>query len=201
MKHGKYVVSLITVLALAFMFIGCAKPPEAEKSAAKAALDAAVTAGADKYATADFEAAKKVWEGAEAKMTEKAYKEAKQGYESAKAAFEKAAGAADGGKKAVADEVNATVAGLEEAWKNLEEAAKKVEKRMKDRKELWDADAKAFADGLQATKDLTAADPAGAKTKVAELKTIIDKWDAAVKELAAVPEKPEPAKTTKAKKK
>ncbi len=200
MQHGKYLVSLITVMALVLMFMGCAKPPEAEKSAAKAAQDAAVTAGADKYATADFEAAKKFWDGAEAKMTEKAYKEAKQGYDEAKAAFEKAAGAAEGGKKTVADEVNATVAGLEEAWKNLGEAAQKVEKRMKDQKTIWDADVKAFTDGLQATKDLTAADPAGAKVKAAELKAIIDKWDAAVKELAALPEKPEP-KTTKAKKK
>jgi len=52
MKYFKFAVSSILVMALIMMFIGCAKPPEAEKSAAKTAMDAAVTAGADKYAPA-----------------------------------------------------------------------------------------------------------------------------------------------------
>jgi hypothetical protein len=141
MKHFKYAVSFMTVLALVLVFIGCAKPPEAEKSAAKAAL-------------------------------------------------EKAAGAAEAGKKAMTDEVNAVVVSLEEGWKNLETAAKNVEKKMKDKKDAWAADTKTFLDGLQATKDMIASDPAGAKAKSGELKSILDKWDAAFKELAAAPAKP-----------
>ena len=62
MKNFKYAVSFVMVLALALVFIGCAKPPEAEKSAAKAAMDAAVAAAADKYAAADFSAAKTLWD-------------------------------------------------------------------------------------------------------------------------------------------
>ena len=62
MKHFKYSVSFLMVIALALVFIGCAKPPEAEQKAAKAAIDAAVSAGADKYAAADLDAAKKVWD-------------------------------------------------------------------------------------------------------------------------------------------
>jgi hypothetical protein len=194
MKHFKYSVSLMMVLALALVFIGCAKPPEAEQKAAQTAMDAAMTAGADKYAAADLDAAKKLWDASEAQMKDKKYKEAKEGYVAAKAAFDKAAGAVGAGKKAVTDEATAAIAALEESWKGLEAAAKKVEKKMKDQKAAWETDAKAFVDALKAAKDGLAADPAAAKAKAGELKAIIDKWDAAIKDLAAAPAKPEPKK-------
>jgi len=190
MKYFRYVVSSIMVMSLIMMFIGCAKPPEAEKAAAKAAMDAAVTAGADKYAAADFKTAKGAWDASEGQMNDKKYEEAKQGYVTAKAAFDKAAGAAAAGKKAVTDEANAAIAALEDGWKNLAGAAKAVEKKMKDKQEAWAADTKVFEDGLKATKDMIAGDPAGAKKKAGELKSIIDKWDATFKELAAIPDKP-----------
>lgn len=190
MKYFKCVVSLIMVLALALVFVGCAKPPDAEKSAAKVAMDAAVAAGADKYAAADFNAAKSLWDTSEAKMTTKKFDEAKQGYVSAKAAFEKAVGAAAAGKKVMTDEVNAAVSALEEGWKKLGASAKSVEKKMKDKKDAWVADTKAFEEGMKATKDMSATDPAGAKAKVAGLKSILDNWDATFKELAAAPAKP-----------
>ncbi len=194
MKYFKYSVSVMMVLALALVFIGCAKPPEAEQKAAKAAMDAAVTAGADKYAVADLDAAKKLWESAEAQVKDKKYKEAKQVYVDAKAAFEKAAAAVAAGKKAATDEANAAVAALEEGWKGIEESVKKIEKKMKDQKEAWEADSKSFADGLKASKEMIAADPLGAKAKAGELKPVVEKWDATFKEMAAAPAKPEPKK-------
>jgi hypothetical protein len=195
MERFKYVVALMIVLAVAFVFVGCAKPPDAEKSAAQAAMDAAVSAGADKYAAGDFGAAKTLWDTAESQVKDKKYKEAKQGYIDAKSAFEKAKGGVEAGKKAMTDEVTAAVATLEDGWKNLEATAKKVEKNMKDKKAEWAADATAFAEGLKATKDMIAADVAGAKAKAGELKTtIIDKWDATFKELAAAPAKTEEPK-------
>jgi hypothetical protein len=197
MKHFKYSVSLMMVLALAMVFIGCAKPPEAEQKAAKAAMDAAVTAGADKYAAADLDAAKKTWESAEAQVKDKKYKEAKQGYVDAKAAFDKAAGAVAAGKKAVADEATAALTALEQGWTALEADAKKAEKKMKEKKADWEADAKAFVDNLKAAKDSLGADPIGAKAKAAELKGVIEKWDAAFKEMLAAPAKPEPKKEKK----
>jgi PBP1b-binding outer membrane lipoprotein LpoB len=193
MKNFKYAVSLMMVLALALVFIGCAKPPEAEQKAAKAAMDAAVTAGADKYAVADLDAAKKEFDTAEAQVKDKKYKEAKEGYVKAEAAFKKAAGAVAAGKKAIADEATAAVAALETAWKDVEAAAKKVEKKMKDKKDAWAADAKAFGENLKAAKDAIAAEPTVAKTKVGELKGVLEKWEAALKELAA-PAKPEDKK-------
>ena len=197
MKHFKYSVSLMMVLALVLVFIGCAKPPEAEQKAAQAAMDAAVTAGADKYAAADLDAAKKVWDAAEAQVKDKKYKEAKQGYVDAKAAFEKAAGAVAAGKKAVTDEATAAVTAMEEAWKGVEAAAQKVENKMKDKKDAWVADAKAFGDNLKAAKEMIAAEPAAAKAKAGELKAVIDKWEAAFKELAAAPVKVEGKKKAK----
>lgn len=204
MTRLKYSLSLIVCFALAFIVIGCTKPPEAEKAAAKTAMDAAVSAGADVYAAAAFKSAKSIWDAAEAQMNNKKYEEAKQGYINAKAAFEKAAGAAAAGKKAVTDEANAAVVALEDAWKNLAAEAKRVEKKLKDnklkdKKAAWEADAKAFEGGLKTTRDMIAGDPIGAKNKAAELKSIIEKWDATFKELAAAPVKP--AKVKKSKKK
>jgi hypothetical protein len=201
MKHFKYSVSFMMVLALVLVFIGCAKPPEAEKSAAKAAMDAAVATGADKYAATDFNVAKDLWDTSEAQMNAKKYEEAKQGYVNAKAAFENATGATVAGKKAMTDEVSAIVAKLEEGWMNLEITAKNVEKKMKDKKDAWVADSKTFVDGLKATKDMIATDLAGAKAKSGELKSILEKWDAAFKELASAPAKPEAAKPVKNEKK
>jgi hypothetical protein len=201
MKHFKFSVSFMMVLALVLVFIGCSKPPEAEQKAAQAAMDAAVSAGADKFAAADLDAAKKVWEGAEAQVKEKKYKEAKQGYVDAKAAFEKAAGAVEAGKKAAADEATAALAAVEAAWQGIEAAAKAVEKKMKDKKEAWIADAKAFGENLKAAKEMIAAEPTVAKTKAGELKGVIEKWEATFKELAAAPDAPAaPAKAEKKKK-
>jgi hypothetical protein len=188
MKGIKYLVSVMVVLALAFVFVGCAKPPDVEKSAAKAAMDAAVAAGADKYAAGDFESAKGRWDTAESQMANKDYKEAKQSYIDAKSTFETAAGNVQANKDATVA-VNAALPSLENNWKNLEAAAKKVEKKMTDKAEEWAADQKAFAEGLQSAKDLIAKDPVGAKAKADELKSIIDKWDATFKELAAAPAK------------
>jgi PBP1b-binding outer membrane lipoprotein LpoB len=194
MKHFKYLVSLVMVLALALVFIGCSKPPDEEKSAAKAAMDAAAAKGADKYAATDFKAAKGLWDKSEAQLKEKKYSEAKQGYLDAKAAFQKAAAAVEAGKKAVTAEVTAAVAALEDSWKSLGASAKKLKKKMKDKKDAWAADAKAFEEKLKAAKDTITADPAGAKTKTGELKAIVEKWEAAFKELAAAPAKPEKKK-------
>lgn len=189
MRNFKYAVSFMMVFALALVFIGCAKPPEAEKSAAKASMDAAVAAGADKYAVAEFNTAKNLFVASEAKMSAKKYEEAKQSYVNTKAAFEKAAAAVVAGKKAMTDKVNADIAALEESWKNLEASAKSLKKKIKDKKEAWEADIKTFQEGLKAAKDTMANDPAAASSKVGELKAFIDKWDATFKELAGAPAK------------
>ena len=191
MKHVGLSISLCVVLALTLTFMGCAKPPEPEKQAAKSAMDAAISAGADKYATDSLDAARKIWDTAESQMKEKKYEEAKKTYIDATTAFKKAAMEAE--KKAAADQATAALAIVEGSWKNVEATAKKMGKKLKD-KEAWTTDAKAIREGLGKAKEMIAANPSQAKAKLDELKTIVDKWENTFKEMAAAPAKP---KTTK----
>ncbi len=197
MKYGRLFGVIFVVLTLLLVLAGCAKPPEEEKAAAKTAMDAAVKAGADKYAAADLGAAKKVWDTAESQMNEKKYKEAKQAYIDAKAAFEKAGAAVEAGKKAAADQAMAALASIEEAWKKVDATAAKMAKQMKDKKAAWEADAKAVTDGLAKAKEAIAADPIGAKAKLDEMKAMVDKWEGTLKEMATAPPKPAAVKKGK----
>jgi hypothetical protein len=194
MKHIRLSVSLLVVLGLTLVFMGCAKPPEAEKQAAKSAMDAAISAGADKYATDSLDAAKKIWDTAESQMKEKKYEEAKKSYTDATTAFKKAT--MDARKKAAAEQANATLATLEESWKNVEATAKNVGKKLKD-KETWKTDAEAISEGLGKAKEMIATNPSQAKAKLDDLKMMVEKWENTLKEMAAVPAKPKAAKKWK----
>ncbi|MGZ3514550.1 MAG: hypothetical protein ACXU93_11435 [Thermodesulfobacteriota bacterium] len=204
MKEIKLLVFVFVVLALGISFAGCSKPPEAEKEAARKAMDAAISAGADQYAPTDLEAAKKLWDTAETQMKEKKYKEAKQSYIDAKVAFEKAASAVEKGKKAAVDQANAALNALEEEWKKVNSLAKKMEKKLKEKKNAWMTDAKTVNEGLAKAKEMITAAPIEAKAKLGELQALVDKWEATFKEMAATSTKPKATstkhKTTKKKK-
>jgi ABC-type transporter Mla subunit MlaD len=197
MKTVRLLAVISLMLTLGMVWAGCAKPPEAEKEAAKKAMEAAISAGAEKYSPVDLEAARKRWDTAESQMKEKKYKEAKQGYMDAKAAFEKAAAAVEAGKKAVTDQANATFKAIQEDWKKLRSTASKMEKKLKDKKQAWTADVKAINEGLTKSKEMIATAPAEAKAKLDELKALVEKWRATFKEMATPTPKPE---TTKKKK-
>ena len=193
MKRSLFFVSLIITVMVGLVVIGCSKPPEAEKSAAKTTMDAAVSAEAPRYASADFQAAMKLWNTAEDQVKEKKYTEAKQGYIDAKAAFEKASDAVAAGKKAVVGEVNTdelktAVARLEEDWIKLQALAKKVEAKLQ-KKKLWENDSKTFTERLKAAKDLLATDPVSAKLKIDALKPFISSYTVLFKQLEVAPEK------------
>jgi ABC-type transporter Mla subunit MlaD len=201
MRMIKLSLFVFVAFALGMVLAGCSKPPEAEKEAAKKAMDAAISVGADKYASADLKAAGKVWDTAESQMKEKKYKEAQQSYTDAKAAFEKAAAAVEAGKKAVADQANAALKTLEEEWKRLRVTADKMEKKLKAKKQAWTADAKAISEGLAKSKEMIASAPAEAKAKLDELTTMIDRWGTTFREMAKSPSKPKAKpKATKKKK-
>lgn len=194
MKQLRLSVPLCIVLALTLAFMGCAKPPEAEKQAAKSAMDAAISAGADKYAADKLDAAKKIWDTAESQLKEKKYEEAKKSYIDAKTAFENAA--MEAGKKAAADQASDALATLEKSWKNVEATAKKMGKNLKD-KEAWMADTKTISEGLGNAKEMIATNPSQAKAKLGELKSVVDKWEKTFKEMVSAPAKPEPSKKEK----
>ncbi len=170
----------------------------AEKEAAKKAMDAALSAGADKYASADMEAGRKTWDTAESQMKEEKYKQAKENYIEAKGAFERAAAAVQSGKKALADQAKATLKTVEGEWKKLQATAKKMEKKLKDKKQAWAADAKAIKEGLGKAKKMMASAPAEAKAQLDTLKTMIDRWEDTFKQMGAA--SPSKAKTAKKKK-
>jgi ABC-type transporter Mla subunit MlaD len=199
MKMIKLSLFVFVAFALGMVLAGCLKPPEAEREAAKKTMDAATSVGADKYATADLEAARKVWDTAESQMKEKKYKEAKQGYIDAKAAFEKAAAAVEAGKKAVAEQANAALKTLEEEWKRLRVTADKMEKKLKAKKQAWTADAKTMSEDLAKSKEMIASAPAEAKAKLDVVKTMIDRWETTFREMAKSPSKPKTAKKKKSK--
>ncbi len=194
MKQSRFSVSLCIVLVLTLVFMGCAKPPEAEKQAAKSAMEAAISAGADKYATDNLNEAKKIWDTAESQLKEKKYEEAKKSYINAKTAFENAA--MEAGKKAAADQATDALAILEKSWKNIETTAKKMGKNLKN-KEAWMADAKGISEGLGNAKKMIATNPSQAKAQLDELKSVVDKWEKKFKEMVSVPAKPGPSKKEK----
>ena len=197
MRMIKLSLFVLVALALGMVLAGCSKPPEAEKEAGKKAMDAAISVGADKYTSADLEAARKLWDTAESEMKEKKYKEAKQSYMDAKAAFEKAAAAVEAGKKAVAEQAKAALETLEEEWKQLRITANKMEKKLKREKQAWTADAKAISEGLAKSKEMIASAPAEARAKLDELKSMIDRWGTTLKEMARSPSKPKATKKKK----
>ena len=201
MRMFKLSLFVLVAFALGMVLSGCSKPPEAEKEAARKAMDAAISVGADQYASADLKAAKEVWDNAESQMKERKYKEAKQSYLDAKAAFEKAAAAVEAGKKVVADQANAALKTLEDKWKKLRVTANKMEKKLKGKKQAWTADAKAISEGLAKSKEMIASAPSEAKAKLDELRTMIDRWGTTFREMAKSPSKPKAKpKATKKKK-
>jgi len=201
MRMIKLSLFVFVAFALGMVLSGCSKPPEAEKEAARKAMDAAISVGADQYASADLKAAKEVWDNAESQMKERKYKEAKQSYLDAKAAFEKAVAAVEAGKKAVAEQANAALKTLEEEWKRLRVTANKMEKKLKAKKQAWTADAKTMSEDLAKSKEMIASAPAEAKAKLDEVKTMIDRWETTFREMAKSPSKPKAKpKATKKKK-
>jgi photosystem II stability/assembly factor-like uncharacterized protein len=57
MKHVK-MISVLSCLGVAILCVNCAKTPDEKVASARAAITAAKNAGAEKYATTEFESAK-----------------------------------------------------------------------------------------------------------------------------------------------
>ena len=114
----------VPVLAgVALLAAGCDSPPEAEKKAADAAIAAAKSAEADKYAGPAYKAVTDLQRQAETFMGEKKYKEAKAAYERAKGLADDAGKAAVTGKAAMKTEVEKGIAAAEAAWAGLDKQA------------------------------------------------------------------------------
>jgi hypothetical protein len=181
------------VAAMSLLAFACASPPEAEKKAADAAVSAAGSAGAEKYAPSEFSAMTAAVKKAESEMSSKAYKEAKASYESVKDLADKAAKAAVAGK-AAADaakaEAEKQLADLETRWKELQTKAEAATKSLKaDQKAVWDANGKSIGEAFDAAKASLAGDATAAKAKLGAIPAELDKWEADIAALATTPKK------------
>lgn len=188
LSHVRVLAPLLFVASL--LTFACSSPPEAEKKAADVAVSAATAAGADKYAPSEFSAMKAAVKKAESEMGGKAYKEAKASYVAVKDLAERAAQAAAAGKAVARAEAEKQILDLEGRWKALqgkaEAAAKKLKAKQKaDWDTVWNTDAKAVAEALEAAKAAVVTDAADAKAKLATIPTILDRWEADLAALAA----------------
>ena len=177
----------VPVLAgVALLAAGCDSPPEAEKKAADAAIAAAKSAEADKYAAPAYKAVTDLQRQAETYMGEKKYKEAKAAYERAKGLADDAGKAAATGKAALKAEVDKGIAAAEAAWVGLEKQAQAAAQKMKpDQKKMWEDEAKAVQASLKSVKDTVANSPAEAKEKLATVLASIEKASKDLAEVAA----------------
>jgi len=158
-------------------FSGCTKSPDAEQSAAQAALATATKEGADQYAPVEVEAGKMLLAVSDTKMKEEKFADAKIGYLAAREAFEGAVKNAVAAKQALLQEANTMLSSLEAGWTAVGENITAAEAKIKDNlKEAWAADSATFAEGLQAAKDMLVSDVTSAKAKIAELSELADKW-------------------------
>jgi hypothetical protein len=191
---------------VALLVAGCDSPPEAEKKAADAAVAAAKSAEADKYAGSAYKAVTDLQRQAEGFMGEKKYKEAKAAYERAKGLADDAAKAAATGKAAMKAEVEKGIAAAEAAWTGLDKQATAAAKKMKpEMKKAWEDDSKAAQAALKSAKDSVANSPADAKAQLATVLASIEKWTkdlaaTAMPAAAAAPKMPQVKKPAPAKK-
>jgi hypothetical protein len=195
---GRWIVPVIA--AIAVLVAGCESPPEAEKKAADAAVAAARSAEADKYAGAAYKAVSDLQRQAESFVGEKKYKEAKAAYERLKGLAEEAGRAAAAGKSAMKAEVEKGIGAAEAAWTGLEKQAQTAARKMKaEQKKAWEDEAKATKSALQSAKDAVANSPIEAKEKLGAVLASIEKWSrelatAVMPAAAAARKAPAPAK-------
>jgi hypothetical protein len=187
MKRSRYIVSVLFVFFAVLIlggFTGCTKSPDAEQSAAQAALTTATKEGAEQYAAVEMEAGKMLLAVSDAKMKEEKFADAKIGYLAARELFEKAVKDAVAAKQALAQEANTMLSSLEAEWNAIGENVAAAEAKLKDQlKEAWTADLAAFTEGLQVAKDMAVNDANSAKTKITELSELADKWKEELKSL------------------
>lgn len=145
------------VLLMALALTACAKPPQQDIDAAKAAVAAAKDAEAATYAADSLAAAEGAWSQVEAELKVqedkffKSYKKTAELVAAAKAAAEKAQADAVAGKEAAKQAATAAIAGAQSAI-DAAAAAVAAAPKSKDRK----ADLEAMTGDLETLKGLHA---------------------------------------------
>jgi tetratricopeptide (TPR) repeat protein len=179
------------------MLWSCAQPPTQEMDAAKAAIEKAVTAGADIYAVTELEAAKTLFAQAEQKVNAKDYEGAKADAKEAVAKATAAEAAVVSGKEAVKSEIDTMVPGVEKAYAELQKqvkAAKANKKAALQLKSTLDEIPALETELKDAKTAYDAGDFAGAKDKYTAAKMKIDDSTKSITKVVGVAKKPVPTK-------
>ena len=159
----KYLSAGISVMLMATLLVGCAKPPTQEMDAAKVAMDSAVAAGAGKYAVEGLKSLNDAWAAAQDEVKKQEGKLFKN-YDNAKAMIAK---------------ITADAAALKTEAEQKKEAAKEAANADAAAAAAAIAQAKALLDeaptgkGTKAEIEALKADLAGIEGSVAEITTLI----------------------------
>jgi hypothetical protein len=182
----------VMLLVVAVIAVGCAKPPQQEIDAAKAALAAADQSEAPKYASADWDKAKQAestynaeLEAQQAKFALfRSYTKAKQLIADAQNAANAAKDAGIAGKEKAKNEATAAITAVKASVESAKTLVADLEKcrrpKPKDFKKDWELK-KGQVDGFAApVADLDAKfakeDFLGAKAQADTLKAQVDAW-------------------------
>jgi tetratricopeptide (TPR) repeat protein len=126
MMRIRFMLTLMVISSLLVIFMGCAEPPTQEMDEAKAALEAAKTAGADRYVPDMYNAAKKALDDALALVEQGDYDEAKTLLATAIETATNAANAVAGKKEEVKQEVEGMLQQIPEAVNQAKNLWKKA---------------------------------------------------------------------------
>jgi hypothetical protein len=135
MKKGITVASVV-LFSFLLLILGCQSAPQKELDLAKGALQKALEAEADKYASDLYNQAKDSIAEAENLIASKKYTEAKELLSNAKGVAESAEQQAKAGKEDTKTQVEDFLAALENAVKQLREAQDKA-KQWKIPEDVW----------------------------------------------------------------
>ena len=195
----KNLVVGVMLLVVAVIAVGCAKPPQQEIDAAKAALQAASDSEAPKYAGSEWDKANQAMSAVNAELEAqqakfalfRSYTKAKQLIADAQNAANAAKQAGIAGKEKAKNEAQAAIAAVKGAVEQATTLVADIEKcrrpKPKDFKKDWELK-KGQVDGFAApVADLDAnfgrEDFLGVKAQAETLKAQVDAW---VTEVAAV---------------
>ena len=159
----KYLTLGVSVMIMAAMLVGCAKPPTQEIAAAQTAVDAAVAEGSQKYAQDGLKALNDSWTAAQDEVKKQEGKLFKN-YDNAKAMIAKVT--------ADAAALKAETAAKKEAAMNEANATAAAAKTAVDNAKALLAEAP-MGKGTKADIEAMKADAAGLEGALAEVNTLI----------------------------
>src|SRR5262249_28052677 len=146
--------------------------------AAREAVSAAKSAGAERYAPSEYVAMTATVKKAEAEMTAKEDKDARASYARGKSLADAAARTALSSKAGMKDDLEKQLIALVRRWEDLEKQAQVSAGQVRAvQKQISAANARTVVEQLEAAKIAVGGDLMAAKAKLASAGAALDKWE------------------------